>query len=536
MNSVNQSAKYLAAGSFLVILVFTGSALSIDSFGGEVAEAILDGEAVSSRWVGISGEIKGSRAETAESIFSFRSDDGNAGSVQTIDLDGINDGNHYFISTPEDIGTFNQGNLRNVSLAELSAGGLFDEDDFPVFYPDQVSYSSVSDNPSNTFTETSNLTVLGKPYEGPVTTLKNGIEMTVLAYQHNGEKIPIFVNKINDYSTCYDGNSCNYQMMMPNLQGEEYYVYQVSAVVPIKLNTYIDGEDKNIFPYAGRPYRLNVTTRSIFEGDKLVDRKIELIETQGNNLFAPAVEATSYKSSAKVITDTENGYKEFLFSPTGYSSPSGYNLSINTYNSNDEIAGIKYMGIENGNIDFTNEGPEEKDLGEYSTSYKKGVNGLTPIANCLFKNVNNGVSFELAPEDSTSSYTLVRGTPYIMNIGSSSADFYRLSEPGSHLAMSPSRSSEFGETVHMGSGNGIYSENDQVVFTPTIPKSEDDNFSLELLDGQGNLLQEVNISVKGSTCGSNEAGSFSTIPNSNDFKKRINSVTPILNSLFVAGT
>lgn len=88
----------------------------------------------------------------------------------------------------------------------------------------------------------------------------------------------------------------------------------------------------------------------------------------------------------------------------------------------------------------------------------------------------------------------------------------------------------------MASDDGIYSENDQKVFTPTIPKSESDGFSLELLDGQGNLLQEVNISVKGSTCGTNDAGSFSTIPNSNDFKKRINSVTPILNSLFVAGT
>ena len=519
-----------------VFLLAIGTSVSLDTFGGEVVKAILTGESLSSRWVGFSGNVGSFRQDDPAPIRAVSAGNEKSGEVTELDLDGKLDERHYFAAVPFNGSDFQGDRLRNISLTDIQADGIFDEEDFSVFYPDSVSYSAMSDGPLDTFEDVGEVTLLNKSYSTVTTDLRNNVPFHVVGYEYEGDVKPIFVSEIDEYSSCYDGGSCNYQMLVPNIGGQDYHFYMVPETKPIEITTYIDGEDSDTFPYPGRPYRLNITTRSIFDDYKLVDRPVNIIERQGNNLFAPAVESTSYQSSAKIQARTNNGYKEFLFSPTGYSSPPGYNLSIQVLTGGGRISGVKYLTVDNGNIEFTSEGPTEKDLGEYSTSYKKGVNRLTPIANCLFKNVNNGVSFELAPGDTTSSYTLVRGTPYIMDIGSSSADFYRLSEPGSHLAMSPSRSSDFGETVHMASDDGIYSENDQVVFTPTIPKSESDGFSLELLDGQGNLLQEVNISVKGSTCGTNDAGSFSTIPNSNDFKKRINSVTPILNSLFVAGT
>lgn len=528
--------KFFMALVLSIFLLSLGTSASLDTFGGEVVQAILTGESLSSRWVGFAGDVDGSREENISPITSVSAGNQKAGEVTELNLEGKKDKRHYFVAVPFNGSDFDGDRLRNISLNDLDAGGIFDEEDFPVFYPDSLSYSAMSDSPEETFKSTGTVTLLNNTYSTVKTDLRDNVPFHVVGYEYEGDVKPIFASDISDYTSCHDGTDCDHQFLVPNIGGRDYYFYMIPETKPVKITTYIDGVESDTFPYSGRPYRLNITTRSIFEDYKLVDRPIKIVEDQGNNLFTPAVASTSYQSSAKIETSTQNGYKEFLFSPTSYSSPSGYNLSINVLTGGGKVAGVEYLTVENGNIVFTTEGPNDKDLGEYSTSYKKGVNRLTPIANCVFKNVNNGIGFELTPSSGTSSYTLVRGVPYIMNTGSSSAEFYRLSEPGSHLVMSPSRSSDFGETIHMSSDSQPYSNTDEVVFTPTIPKAEDKPFTVDLLDSQGNLLQEINISVKGSTCGTNNAGSFTSLPNSNDFKKRINSITPVLNSLFVAGT
>jgi hypothetical protein len=520
----------------VALLVGLGSGAGLETLAGEIVKAIITGESVSSRWVGFSGSVGEYREDKVSSFRSISAGEARSGQVNEVTFPGQNDERHYYAAIPFNGSDFQRSRLRNITLSDLQAGGLFDENDFPIFYPDGLSYSVVSDSPVETFKKEGTVTLLNKTWSTAKADLQSNVGSHVVGYKYEGDVKPIFVTSVDNYPSCYDGSSCNFQFLVPNIAGQDYHFYMIPETMPVEITTYIDGSRSTTFPYAGRPYRLNITTRAIFGDDELVERPIRIVEKQGNNMFTPAVESTGYESSAKIKTKTTGGTKEILFAPTGYSSPGSYNLSIKVLAASGKVAGVEYMTIENGNIQFTTQGPTEKNMGEYSTSYKKGVNRLTPITNCLFKKVNSGISFRLTPDTGTGSYTLVRGVPYIVDIRGSSAEFYELSEPGSHLVMSPARSEDFGETVHLSSGELPYSESNQVVFTPTLPKSEDDDFSLDLLNGQGNLLHEVNISIKGSTCGTNSEGSFSSLPSSDDFKKRINSITPVLNSLFVAGT
>lgn len=535
MLSVEETGlKELALVFAAVLFVGAVAGFSLNTFGGEVAKAILTGEALSSRWVGFSGDIDGFQEETARPIRTVVAGSEKAGKVTTLNLAGQEDGKHYFVASPVNLTNFNRSRINNVTLSDLQAGKLFDEEDFPIFYPDGVSYEAMSDTPQDTFRETTNVTVLDLVRKGGVATLHGGIPQYLLSYSYGGEEVPIFLSKVKSYESCYDGSPCDYEMMVPNLQGGEYYFYQLSSVNPILVRTFIDGEVSTTFKYPGRPYNLTIQTRATFQGNKLVERNVRIVERSGNNLFTPAI-SSSYSSRAEIRTFTENGSKSLLFAPTGYNSPGNYNITVQAW-SKGEVAGETYLTIENNNIQFTNRGPSEKGFGYVSQSYKKGVNRLRPIAKCLYDNVNNfGRAFTLPIRESSQSFELVRGIPYIVKVSDPDVARYRLEESGSHLVMMPARYEDFGETYHLGSG-GTYSVNSEVVFTPTVPASQDDGLNIELMNENNEVLYRTNLTVKQSTCGTPTSGLSTGAPNLNSFKKRINSIRPVLNSLFVAGS
>lgn len=526
--------KHIAMFLSVILLLGMVSGVSLDTFKGEVVQAIISGESISSRWVGYSGELDGFQDETTQPVRTLATGSQKSGGVNNMNLDGQRDGKHYFVASPYNVSNFNSSKVRNISLSELESNGIFDEEDFPIFYPSGLSYGAMSDTPEETFTEEANITVLSKSYEGAVTNLREDVPFYVLGYQHNGEKIPIFVSKMKKYDACYDGSSCDFQMMLPNLQGGEYFLYQVSSVNPILVRTFVDGEISTSFEYPGRPYNLTLTTRAPFKNNKLVDRDLRIIERSGNNLFTPAI-SSDYSSEARIETSTKNGSKSLLYSPTGYNSPNNYNISVQAM-SKGEIAGEEFMTVENNNIEFTDKGPDEKGFSFVSRNYKKGVNRLRPIAKCMFDNVNNfGRVYNLPISSSGQSYEVVRGVPYVVEISDPDASRYRLEEGSSHLAMAPAKYEELGETYHLGSG-GTYSSESEVVFTPTVPANKDEQLDVELMNEEGDIIYSTNLTVKESTCGDVSDGLAESAPNLNDFKKRINSIRPVLNSLFVAGS
>ncbi|WP_414838023.1 hypothetical protein ACK3SF_01325 [Candidatus Nanosalina sp. VS9-1] len=520
--------KLMFLGVTAVVLLGIGIAGSISLEAGHVVQAILGPTTVSSNWAGVSGDISGFQEETASPIDYFYAGDSRSGSVTDLSLEGQNDGRHFFGALPFHDEEFESGRVGNLSLSDLDAGGLFDEEDFPVFYPNGTSYDEVTDNPEKTFEDTENIKLLGSEFKALKTTLNGGVNYYMLGYDINGTTQPVFVAGIDSYSSCYDGEDCDYQLMLPRID-DDYSFYMLSESDPVRVTTLVDGVESRSFPYAGRPYNLTVITKDVFDNYSPVDTGIRITEREGNNLFTPAI-SQDYSSEAQIITETVNGSRSLMYTPTAYNSPSNYNLTVDVYSDGETIQSVP-LSVENSNIEFTDSGPAEKGFEDLETDYKKGVNRLRPVANCLFSNVNSDEAYRL-DVTGNESFEVVRGIPYIVDVTDSEASYFSLEERGSHLVMLPARNAD---TLHLESGGSPYAADSSIVFTPTVSKDGDDQLDIEVLDSQGDLLGETNLSVKGSTCGSPTDGLSAGVPNSKSFKKRVNAIRPVLNSLFVAG-
>ena len=520
---VEKLALVCAVGVFLFGAVL-GSSIGLE--GGNIVKAVLSASYVSSNWAGVSGEVTGFQEETNLPIEYFFVDDTRSGTVNAVDMSGQLDGNHFLASVPFYSDSFKPDKLGNVTPTDLEADGLFNRDNFSTFYPDATSYDSLHDNPEKTFTESGKLRVLDEEYDVMKTTLNDGIDYYVLSYETGTGTIPIFLTRIDDYVSCYDGNNCNYQFLLPNIN-EEYSFYMLSEYEPVNITTLIDGNDSTVFPYSGRPYNLTVVTETVFGEQRPLDTEVRITEREGNNLFMPAF-TSNYSSKGQIITKTENGSVSLLMSPTQYNSPEDYNLSVEVYSDGESYETVS-MSVRNNNIEFTDNGPVAKGFNNLENSYKKGIDRLRPIANCMYSKVNSDQVYNLEVSSGTD-LKVVRGIPYVINANS---EFFRLVEDGSHLVMSPARESD---TVHLEAGGGLYDSSNEVLFTPTLSSIEDTSLGIELYDSQGDLLGETNLSVRDSTCGSVVDGVKSDAPELNSLKKRVNAIRPVLNSLFVAGS
>jgi|GEM_PF-1857468 len=520
---VEKIALVCAVGVFLFGAVL-GSSIGLE--GGNIVKAVLAPSYVSSNWAGVSGEVTGFQEETNSPIEYFFVDDSRSGTVNTIDMSGQADGDHFFASIPFYSSSFNPQDLENVTSSDLEAGGLFDSEGFSTFYPDSTSYDSLHDNPEKTFTESGNVRILDKEYDAMKTTLNQGIDYYVLSYDTGSGVEPIFLTRINDYETCYDGNSCNHQFLLPDIN-EEYSFYMLSEYEPVNITTLIDGEASTVFPYSGRPYNLTVVTETVFGDQEPLDTQVRITEREGNNLFTPAF-SQNYSSKGQIVTETRNGSVSLLMSPTKYNSPDDYNLSVEVYSDGEAYETVS-MSVENNNIEFTDDGPASKGFDNLENSYKKGIDRLRPIANCMYSNINSNKIYSLKASSGID-LDVVRGVPYVID---AEVDSFKLVEDGSHLVMNPARDSD---TVHLEAGGGLYDSSDDVLFTPTLSSVEDDSLGVKLYDRQGDLLGETNLSVRSSTCGDVVDGVESSAPELNSLKKRVNAIRPVLNSLFVAGS
>jgi hypothetical protein len=520
---------------FLISVVFLGAAVAgtLTLEGGNIVNAMLEVNLVSDKWAGISGDVDDRINDTPESFRSEFIDDA-TGETEELDFRGRLDDRHYFAALPFDDSDFEPERLGNLSLSDLEAGGLFDKEDFPTFYPDESTYDEVHDSPEETFESTERITVFDDPYRSLKTTLHEGVPYYLLSYEVNGEEQPLFLSSIQNYSSCYDGGSCNHQFMLPEINGSSYHFYMLPEIDPVNVTVFIDGEKTRTFPYPARPYNLTVETRNIFEDNTLDERTIRISEREGNNLFTPAVGSTDYTSEAELVTTTPGGRKSVLFAPTKYSSPEEYELGIEIMTETGQVGQTEELFVDRGSIEFTEDGPSEKGFGFRENEYKKGVNQMRPIANCLFSHLSDEEAVELEVDTNTSELTLSRGVPYKLDVVQPEVDYFNLKEPRSQVVLLPGGANET-STVHLSGDGNPFSSSSEVAFTPTVLKSADDRLRIELLDAQEDLLQEINLSVKDATCASFESGTQIEAPYLKSFKKRVNSIRPVLRSLFVAG-
>jgi hypothetical protein len=507
----------------LVSTVFLGAAFSasITLGGGDIVKAVLSVERQSDRWIGVSGDLIGERNETSLPVHRLKVPS-DAESTSEVNLRGIDDGRHLFASIPFYSDRFRVPEVKNVSDDDLNSGGIFDPEDFPVFYP---GYSSIGDSPAETFQQEASIGVLGKRFSGLKTELGSGAEIYLLSYETEKGREPLLISRIKSRSPCQDGSSCAYEFLLPKLNGSRYSFYMLPQDSSVTLNVLIDGEDRNTFKYPARPYNLTVQTRDGFRNGEPVDREFVIEERSGNNLFSPSV--SGYTSSARLKDQTVNGSASVLFVPTGYSSPDEYRIQVKVPSAGP--SGSQKLQISRDVIEFTSQGPAEKGFEEEVVQFRKEVNRFRPIASCLFSRVSSGNVRILEPDTNTQQFKLSRGIPYVLEANSSLAG-YRLREPGSHLVMAPVFG---GETVDRAS-DGLYETGSNVVFTPTLKSSEDNALSLDLVDTSGDV-QEVNLSVASATCKDTGAGVSGSTERTEELKKRINSIRPVLRSMFVAG-
>lgn len=536
--------KWKALAVVFLILLFTGvgAASIVDLLSGTITEALLDGAGVSGSWIGLSGSVGAEIAETDDPIYSLVSNSGNSGEVQRVDLDGLNADRSVYAALPFNSSSFEPSKLSNMSQSQLIAGEPLPEPYFPKLH-DGLGYQSSSDSVTDTFDQDGSITLFEKNFETVKATTQNDVDVHMLKYYSEGlaMDIPAFFVDISDYDECFDSNPCDYQFILPSLEGstgnQEYSFYLVSKTNPIDITTYINGEQKTEFDTAAQPYNLTVETEAVFGGAR-VEQPTKLVEREGNNLFIPSVSGTNYESEASVEFIPENGIKDFLVVPTK-NNAFDYQMQVRVFTTAGDIAGSENLTVDSETIPSSPTSPNQLQLlDDFLTEYNQGVNALRPIADCAFRYSSERNDFyEIDVGSGTSSLTLSPGVPYVVNVNDPSVQSYRLEEAGSRLVFMPSLTDEFGNRTHSAPEEGLFSAGQRVLFTPTVNNLNDDGLRIVLEDGQGSVINSVNINAAQSVCGDPNQGdgSLTFFSADSDMVQRINTVRPILDAMFRAG-
>ncbi|MFB6180720.1 MAG: hypothetical protein ABEJ93_02485 [Candidatus Nanohalobium sp.] len=498
---------------FLVILVAGASAGLMDQLAGEIGKYVISTDAVSSKWTGVSGEVGQWKDIGREPVYKLNLDSSDSGEVNEIDLPGRLRDPYYYAAMPVTGEKFNKTKLANTSLQDVDKGQLFPENSYPEFYPN---YKDLSDAPDETFKQKAEIKVLDKKYTALKTSLQTGIDYYLLKYNTGGEEHPVFIVDTQRYSSCYSGGSCNFQFLLPMADTSTYSFYQLATSDPINMTTWINGDKSSSFKFPGRPYRLEVKTKTVF-GEKLTDANISVAEQNGNNLFLP-----SGFGEARLETVSSSGHtQELLVTPTGYQTGENYSLRLKAFKS-DYFTRIEQLEI--GKEYLKPGGPSPGDIGlsQFSSRYKENVNQLRSVFDCASHSLNQETAFKLSVS-SGGTKKVVRGRPYLVEVDG--ADKYSIAENGSILLMSPSGQDT---TVHSG---GNFSAGEKTLFIPT---KREGNISLKAFNSSGGKVFESEFELVPGTCSSVRDGVAVSF-DSRRVGERINAVKQLLNSMYAAG-
>lgn len=345
---------------------------------GHIFKVGITTEVGTDRWSGIFGNIIEGEAEDSNEAF-FQKDIYEANQIYYLEFSASNflDDLHYIAFIPENI-TFNLTRLYNASEEDLEVSGIFNSTNFPIFHPN---YYEISDNPKNTFCcRKRKIIVGGSEFEALETTLQKNVSYYLLKYRVNDTNyIPMFFVHLKPY-TCFNDNECNFQAILP--VGKTYYVYLLSVYPPIKIDIWIDEEQRTTFEQTALPYNVTVRTTYLYTGEP-VSKNVIIFEENGNNIFFPFELQGTLSRGATLATTNMEGYAKFVIAPTEYPTSQKYKIGVAL--SDDGIIITKRINltvISSSKIEFRSKQVAE---GSLLDNIKTTVNAMNPIINAMYK-------------------------------------------------------------------------------------------------------------------------------------------------------
>lgn len=208
---------------FVLLFVCSVSAETVNLSSGEVASESIFSSDSSSNWAGVVGKSETINSPlNSEKVADVVFTGSELGTVTSKNVRGIDYGGYYYLAVPG-AESLNSGKLESLeNLSELDAGKLFDESSFPGFYPN---YETRIDAPNQTFKSKANITLFNRSFEAGAANLSKQVPFYVLKYNDSGEEKPAFVTPIKgsepgeSFGECYDGSSCDYEMILPKTSG-----------------------------------------------------------------------------------------------------------------------------------------------------------------------------------------------------------------------------------------------------------------------------------------------------------------------------
>ncbi len=456
--------------------------------------------------------------------------------------DNLNDGFHYYAAMPLDT-AFSVDNVYNASFSDLEKDGLFNSQDYPVFYDN---YYELSDNPKNTFSSGyyDFVNISGYSFRGIAIDLLPGTKMVLLKYYNGSNYVPLFLSEFkNQY--CANDNICVSQFMLP-LSSKDYSFYILSKLPAVDFKVWIDNVQTDHFGQTALPYLVKIKAEYIYQGyAPAANIEVVIGEENGQNLFFPS-RLDGYVSYAYSRGTTDAvGEETFLIAPTVYPDITNYSIFVaRAYG--DSLVSKKSLTVDSKDELIYLSKPLSPD--SLYDNAKVNVNEMNQIINFLYKwssvlqqayqfNVNyelttGTVSISSFP-DFGGQLLLKTGAPNIITVtvtngGFPVSNYYvRIKETGGYLIMNPYNGNAPLDLKEKYKGI-LIPTNQQIIVTPTSRPASNSVIELEILDSNYNLLKTVTATIN-TDLNIDLGGTFY----SNDNLKMVtNAMNQVLSSLF----
>ncbi len=513
-------------GSLVALILGIGIAIVIPSVAHAYYVSLVSGhtyllelraEMNTSRWGGLTGNASGTAWDSPNHFGQVTVGEG---IIDVLSLPGsnliTNDEEYYYAALPADV-TINTSNILNTTEADLEQNQLFDQTNYPQFYPDYYGYS---DNPKATFCKYGcdyrNISIGGVWFRGVYVNVKYGVPEILLKYRVDTSTIvPMYLVPISDY-TGYDYSPTNMEMILP--ANKTYYLYILSKAPSYNLTVYIDGIQTLDIAQTALAYNVTAVARDIYSGALAPNITVAVFEENGNDIFLP-YRLNGYVTQTVAMGQTDNnGRITFIVAPTEYPEITNYTIGVGIYQARDDtIVRKQYFHLQN----FNEIVHQAKTIpGTLGDEVKVAVNAMNSLVNSLYiwaSTLEQAYVYTLYYDKGTGDYyftknygsthysniTLKTGAPNVISLvmrdnGNPSSGYILARELDGYLIMNPPYNSTVtGFKTHRARLRYIPDGN-QFVITPTSYGDVHGTVTLSVYDDNLNLLKNITVGVDSS--------------------------------------
>ncbi len=372
--------KYVFMILLLLLSYFSAiSVADLSLISGRIYYSKISGVQPTERWEGIIGFIStGYMDETNEPISKVKMDSPNSILMAFFAASNLLDGKHYVAFLPENV-TFNLTKLKNITQEDLEENGIFNQTNFPVFFPN---YYQVSDNPKNTFCCVNTTVVIGGvTFTAFMISLEKNVPYYLLKYEvNNTHSVPMLITPLG-YYTGYDGNECNFEAILP--VDKTYYIYVLSREPPIKLDVWIDGQKTTHFQQTALTYNLTIRATNLYTGAPIPNTTVVVFEENGRNIFLPKHLAGEVARGVSLVETDDEGYAQFIVAPTEYPALDDYSIGVAASKEGYILGRRINLTVDNANeIVFEKKHPTDESA--LVDNAKAAVNWMNQIINTMY--------------------------------------------------------------------------------------------------------------------------------------------------------